>query len=143
MHDYLREIDLNPFINGAPAPVISPLDPRGHNDFCFLSDGQEIVLVPVQPFPTAPIRVLVSFDCGHQALLSQPPMVPPGTGPEVHGLLVFDPATGGFPTRNVLRRECCHQRSGVKVWLETPPTAGQPMPVIVVVSAWAKAGACC
>ncbi len=139
MQDYLREIDLNPPIGG---PINNPLDPRAGNDFCFLSDGQEIVLVQPMPFPTQPIRVLVSFDCGHQALLNLPPP-PPGTGPQVHGLLVFDPATGGIGQRNVLRRECCHQRRGVKIWLDPmsplPPTS---QPIVVVVSAWAKEGGC-
>lgn len=38
-HDYVREYDLNP----TPAfggPIMNPLDPRAHNDFCFLSDQQ-------------------------------------------------------------------------------------------------------
>lgn len=139
MQDYLKEVDLNPMINGAPAPITSPLDARAHHDFCFLSDGQEVVLVQPQPFPTSPVRVLVSFDCGHQALLNQP-FPPPGQGPQVHGLLVIDPATGFPGQRQVLRRECCHQRRSVKVWLDSP-TALQG-PVVVVVSAWSKDGGC-
>lgn len=139
MRDYLREIDLNQ----GPTPINNPLDARGHSDFCFMSDGQEIVLVLQQQPTAAPFRVLVSFDCEHQALLNQPPP-PPGQGPQVHGVLAFDPA---FPmnTRMVLRRECCHQRRGVRVWLDpmgpTPPPIGQP--IVVQVSAWAKDGACC
>lgn len=138
-HDYLREYDLNqpPAMGG---PVINPLDPRAHNDFCFLSDQQEIVLArpgAAQP----PIRVLFSFDCGHQALISQP-FPPPGTGPEVHGLLVFDPAAGDDPLRRLYRPGCCHQRRFVKVWIDPmfPPPAGTP--VIVVVSARAKDASC-
>lgn len=138
MRDYLREIDLNPAGN----PITSSLDPRGHSDFCFLSDGQELVLVLQQQPTGLPIRVLVSFDCDHQVLLNQPPP-PPGLGPKVQGVLAFDPA---FPmnTRFVLRRECCHQRRGVRVWLDTNgalPPPGQP--IVVQVSAWANDGACC
>lgn len=141
MRDYLREIDLNP--PGA-TPINSPRDARGHSDFCFLSDGQELVLVPQQQSAALPFRVLVSFDCDHQELLNQP-VPPPGLafGPRVHGILAFDPA---FPmnVRNVLRRECCHQRRGVRVWLDPngpQPPAGQP--IVVQVSAWAKDGPCC
>ena len=138
-HDYLREIDLNPMINGAPAPINNPLDPRAHHDFCFLSDQQEITLARSMTTGTA-VRVLFSFDCGHQALINQP-FPPPGTGPEVHGLLTFDPTVGDDPERRIYRPGCCHQRRFVKVWLDMPqPPAG--VPVIVIVGARAKEPSC-
>lgn len=138
-HDYVREYDLNP----TPAfggPIMNPLDPRAHNDFCFLSDQQEIFLAR-PPTATGPIRVLFSFGCGHQALINQP-IPPPGTGPEVHGLLVFDPAVGDDPLRRIYKPDCCHQRGFVKVWIDPmfPPPTG--IPVVVVVSARAKEASC-
>lgn len=138
MRDYLKEVDLNPPA-ATGGPITNPFDPRAHHDFCFLSDTQEIFLAQPNPFPTSPIRVLLSFDCGHQALLNQP-FPPPGQGPEVHGLLVIDPATGGMGQRQAYRRDCCHNRRSVKVWMEqgTIPQG----PVIVVVQASAKAGTC-
>lgn len=42
-----------------------------------------------------------------------------------------------------LRRDCCHQRRSVKVWLDPmtpPPPGGQS--VVIQVSAWAKDGGC-
>lgn len=138
-HDYLREFDLNqpPAFGG---PIMNPLDPRAHNDFCFLSDQQEILLVR-PPTATGPVRVLFSFDCGHQALINQP-FPSPGNGPEVHGLLVSDPATGDDPLRRLYRPGCCHQRRFVKVWIDPtfPPPTGTP--VIVVVSARGKDASC-
>lgn len=139
-HNYFKELDLNP----PPAlggPILNPLDPRAHNDFCFLSDWQEIVLARSQS-AGSPVRVLFSFSCGHQPLLNQP-FPPPGTGPEVHGLLVFDPAVGDDPLRRVFREQCCHQRRHVKVWID--PTGPQPptgIPVIVTVAAGAKDAGC-
>lgn len=62
----------------------------------------------------------------------------PGTGPIINSL----DARGHSDF--VLRRECCHQRRSVQVWLDPMgplPPAGQP--IVVQVSAWAKDGACC
>lgn len=138
-HNYLKELDLNqpPALGG---PIMNPLDARAHHDFCFLSDQQEIVLARTTT-GGPPVRVLFSFDCGHQALIGQP--IPPiGQGPEVHGLLVFDPAIGDDPLRRIFKPGCCSQRRHVKVWLDpvTPPPVGTP--VIVLVSAWAKDAGC-
>lgn len=133
--NYYKEIDLNqpPAFGG---PIINPLDPRAHHDFCFLSDQQEIILARA-PGVTTTIRVLFSFDCGHQALINQPPP-PPGQGPEVHGLLVLDAVSGDDPMRRIFKPGCCSQRRHVKVWLDPmqPPPVGNP--VIVTVGAWAK-----
>ncbi len=138
MRDYFREIDLNP---AGGQPVNSPIDPRGHNDFCFMSDGQQIELAQPQPATAVPFRVFISFDCGHQQVLNQPLMLPPGVGPQIHGQLT--PALPPSPGTTIFRRECCHQRGRVKVWLDPfgpqPPTG---MPIVVLVSAWAKDGAC-
>lgn len=87
--------------------------------------------------------VIAAIDCGHQALINQP--VPPiGVGPEVHGMLMFDPAVGDDPLRRVFRPQgCCHQRQRVKVWLDPMgPLPPLGTPVIVTVAAGAKDAGC-
>lgn len=123
MHDYLREIDLNPTINGAAAPVTSPLDPRAMHYFGFTSDGQEVTLV--QPFAGQP-RVLASFHYGNQ-----PTAAPVPPQPAIDGVLDF---SSGNP---MLHYEQNHERAHVLVWLDpnNVPPLGQP--AVVRVRAWA------
>lgn len=141
MKNYFQEFDLNPFVNGAPAPVNNPLDPRAHHDFCFPSDSQDIVLVP-QTIAGGPIRVLISFECGHQPLLGPVPPPPPPPGGlqfPVDGLLVLDPAFPMDADRRRKKWDCCHLRRFVKVWID--PMGPQPQgPVIVNI--WASAKDC-
>lgn len=141
--NYFQEFDLNPMVNGGPAVINNPLDPRAHHDFCFQSDSQEVVLVPQQTAGT-PIRVLVSFACGHQSLIGPNPVPPPPPGSlqfPVDGLLIMDPL---FPVNADLRRkrwDCCHYRDFVKVWIDPmgpQPQPGQP----VIVHVWASAKGC-
>lgn len=148
--NYLHEIDLNPAIGG---PINNPYDPRADHNWCFEANSQEVILVfpPQQPV-TTPYRVFVSYDCGHYPLIfpgaGPLPQPPPGVGPQVHGVLAFDPAFGiGMQPeeRRVFRRTCCHLARSLKVWLDPnspqPPTA---QPIVVQVSASARGGdACC
>lgn len=119
MHDYLREIDLNPPAGG---PVNSPLDPRAMHYFGFLSDGQEITMV--QPFTGQP-RILVSWHYGNQ-----PTGAPPQPQPPIDAIIDF---SGGPP---MLRYEQNHERAHALVWLDSaaPPPTGQ---ATVRVRAWA------
>lgn len=119
-HDYFRELDLNPMVNGAPAPINNPLDPRALHYFGFLSTDQEISFG--NPSGGSP-RVLVSFHYGNQ-----PTAAPPAVQPPIDGVLDF---SGGPPVVQRLN----HDRAHVLVWLDpaiSPPPTG---PVIVRVSA--------
>jgi len=124
MHDYLREIDLNPTIGGVAAPVTSPHDPRAMHYFGFLSAGQEVTLV--QPFTGTP-RVLASFHYSNQ-----PTTVPVVPDPPIDAIVDF---SGGPP---LLRYDENHDRAHVLVWLD--PAAVPPLgqAARVRVRAWAK-----
>lgn len=123
MSDYLREIDLNPTINGAASPVTNPLDPRAMHYFGFLSEGQEIALV--QPFAGQP-RVLVSWHYGNQ-----PTAAPPQPQPPIDGVVDF---SGGPP---MLRYDEHHERAHALVWLDPANVPPQGQPAMVRVRAWA------
>lgn len=123
MHDYFREIDLNPMVNGAPAPINNPLDPRAMHYFGFLATDQEITFG--NPAVGSP-RVLVSFHYGNQ-----PTAVPPAVQPPIDGVLDF---AAGPPMVQRLN----HERYHAIVWLDPtsqPPPTG---PVTVRVSARAR-----
>jgi hypothetical protein len=123
MSDYLREIDLNPTINGAAAPITSPLDPRAMHYFGFTSDGQEVSLVT--PFGGQP-RVLVSFHYGNQ-----PTAAPPQPQPPIDGVVDF---SGGPPS---LRYDEHHERAHALVWLDPANVPQQGQAAMVRVRAWA------
>lgn len=142
--NYLKEVDLSAL--GTPGnPINNPYDPRAHHDFCFESDSQVVMLViPPQTGATTPYRVFVSYDCGHLALVTVGPlpMPAPGTGPEIHGVLQFDPMFGPpmQPEEQRVFRSpsCCSRRRHIKVWLDpnSPvPPAAQPIVVRVMASA--------
>ena len=124
MHDYLREINLNPIINGGPAPITDPNDPRALHYFGFLADGQEIVEVP--PFGT-PTRILISW---HYANNPVPPPSPAQPPPPVDAVLDL-----GFGPP-VVRYDTHHQRRHAIVWLD-PSSATSTAPIVVRVRAWA------
>lgn len=115
--DYLKEIDLNPTVNGAPWRVGQPLDERALHWFGFLSDGQEIV-------NNTPFRVFISYDCAYApgAGLPMPPQ------PSVDAIL--DPGAA--------RTDENHERGHVLVWLDPAAAPATGVPVIVRVRAWAK-----
>jgi hypothetical protein len=123
MPDYLREIDLNPTVNGAAAPITSPLDPRAMHYFGFLSEGQEVSLV--QPFAGNP-RVLVSWHYGSQPTTA--PVLPP---PPIDGVVDFS----GQPA---LRYEENHERSHALVWIDPANVPAFGTPAVVRVRAWNK-----
>lgn len=124
MHDYLREIDLNP----PPAmggPINNPLDPRAMHYFGFLSEGQEIVLV--QPFTGGPPRIFISWQYANNPL---PPPAAPQPPPPVDAIADF---SGGPPG---VRYETHHERAHAIIWLD--PNAPTPTgPMTVRVRAWA------
>lgn len=124
MSDYLREIDLNPTVNGAAAPITNPLDPRALHYFGFMSEGQEIALV--QPFPGQPTRVLVSFHDANQPTAA--PVMPP---PAIDGVVDF--STGPA----ALRYDDHHERAHVLVWLDPAAVPPQGQAAIVRVRGWA------
>lgn len=126
-HDYLREIDLNPNINGAPAPINSPLDPRAMHYFGFLANGQEVT-VPMQTAGGGPFRADVSFHYGNQ---------PTATAPQPQPAIdaVLDPFGAPFP---VVRYEENHDRRHLLVWLDPSYTPVPQGPCIVRVRAWAR-----
>lgn len=122
MSDYLREIDLNPTINGAAAPVTSPFDPRAMHYFGFLSEGQDVVLV--QPFPGNP-RVLISFQYANQ-----PTALPIPPQPLIEGVV-------DFAANSSSKYEDRHQRAHVLVWLDPAAVPPFGQPAVVRVRAWA------
>lgn len=117
-NDYFSEIDLNPTVNGAPAPIISPLDPRAMHFFGFLSTDQEIAFK--NPINGQPV-VNVSFHYGNQ-----PTAAPPAVQPPIDGVLDFN---GGQPFLQRLN----HDRAHVIVWLD--PTSVVNGACVVRVSA--------
>lgn len=120
-HDYFREIDLNPMVNGAPAPINSPLDPRAMHYFGFLATDQEIALGQ----PNINPRILVSFHYGNQPTAASPAVQPPIDA-------VLD--TGFGPP--VIQR-LNHERAHVIVWAD--PAVPLPNgPLLVRVSARAR-----
>jgi hypothetical protein len=145
--NYLKEVDLAAIATPGN-PINNPWDPRAHHDFCFESDSQEVILVQQQPIPPQPFRVFISYDCGHLAVLTPGPILPmpgPGVGPEVHGILQFDPFFGSQQPEElkVFSRRCCSKRRHMKVWLDplAPPSTGQM--ILVRVSASARGGDGC
>lgn len=148
--NYLREVDLAAIATPGN-PINNPLDARAHHDFCFESDSQEVILVPqTQPLVTTPYRVFISYDCGHATVLMPGPLpvLPPFVGPEIHGILQFDPIFGPNQPeeQKVFRRSCCSRRRHVKVWIDPqspqPPT-GQMVLVRVMASARGGEGCGC
>lgn len=121
MRDYLKELDLNPPL-GLGGPVNNPTDPRAMHYFGFLSEGQELVLVPGVGGTS---RVFASWHYVNQPLLTLP--VPP---PLVDVVLDF---ASGPP---VVRYEGFHERAHAIVWLDpaAPIVTG---PLIVRLRAWA------
>lgn len=140
--NYLKEVDLA--ASATPGnPINSPFDPRAHHDFCFESDSQEIILVqPPGPVGTTPYRVFISYDCGHLSLITPGPALPqpgPGAGPQIHGVLQYDPTLGMMQPveQKVFSRPCCSKRRHVKVWLDPlapPPPTAQMIVVRVMAS---------
>lgn len=120
-HDYFCEIDLNPMINGAFAPINNPLDRRAMHYFGFLSTDQEISIA--QPF-TSQARVLVSFHYGNQ-----PTALPPAVQPPIDGVL------DTFAAPAPLLQRLNHDRYHVIVWLDPATTPAPNGPVMVRVSA--------
>ena len=116
-NDYLRQLDLNPMINGAAAPIVSPLDPRALCMFGFEATAQTVENLST-------FTVYVSFDYAYdQGILGVP--FPPT--PRVHAVL-----PGGSMTRPET-----HKRGHCIVWLDPAAGPGQGVPVAVRVSAWA------
>lgn len=129
-NDYFQEIDLNPMINGAPAPINSALDRRAMHYFGFVSDSQEIEIA--MGTTGGPARVLVSWRYGNAPLLNNVPPVQPPI-PDVV-LDVF-----GGPISQEVKYEGHHERAHAIVWID--PFGPQPppqQPVIVRVRAAAK-----
>lgn len=120
MSDYMREIDLNPTVNGAAAPITNPLDPRAMHYFGFTSRSQEIVFV--QPMPPNP-RVLASWHYGNQPTTA--PIMPP---PPIDAVLDF--------SVQPLRWDG-HERAHAHVWLDPANVPALGVPVLVRVRAWA------
>lgn len=143
-NNYLRDVDLAAISNPGN-PINNPLDPRAHHDFCFESDSQEVILVPQNVVATTPYRVFISYDCGHVAVLVPGPLpiLPPFVGPEVHGILQYDPFFGSIQPeeQKVFRRSCCSRRRHIKVWLD-PQSPVPPTGPMVVVRVMASARGC-
>lgn len=117
MSEFLREIDLNPTINGGPAAVSFPLDVRAMFYFGFTSDGQEI------QNQSATNRMLVSWQYGNQ-----PTPFAGATPPPVDEIV--DPGKTITVDEN-------HERAHAIVWLDP----SQPLPplgtlAMVRVRAW-------
>lgn len=125
MHDFLKEIDLNP----PPAlggPIVNPLDGRAMHYFGFKSDGQEIALTP--PTSGGIPRILVSWHYANQPTLTSPPVPPP-----IDAIVDF----GAGPP--VLRYDENHERPHAIVWLDpSSPLPPPGTPVVVRIRAWAK-----
>lgn len=121
-YDYFREIDLNT----PPTPVNNSLDPRAMHYFGFMSNAQEIQLVP--PTAGANVRVLVSWRYGNA-----PGPFSPAFPPQADAMLDFFSGPAG----QILRYELNHDRAHALIWVDpsTPPLAG---PVIVRVRAWRR-----
>lgn len=77
-NDYLRQIDLNPTIGAAAAPIMMPLDPRGLCMFGF--DATQQTLTNTSTLYSA----LVSFDYAYDQGIPGAPMPP---WPTVHLIL--------------------------------------------------------
>ncbi|HET9063665.1 MAG TPA: hypothetical protein VFO62_10290 [Candidatus Binatia bacterium] len=116
-NDYLRQLDLNPNINGTPAPITNPLDPRALCMFGFDATAQEIQNL-------SGYTVYVSFDYAYDQGIPAMPMPP---SPRVHAVL---------PGGSVPRPET-HRRGHCIVWLDPAAVPPQGIPVMVRVSAWA------
>lgn len=98
-NDYLRQIDLNPTINGIAAPIMMPLDPRGLCMFGF--DATQQTLTNLSPLYT----VFVSFDYAYDQGIMGAPMSP---WPTVHQILA--------PNQSVPLSD--HTRGHAIVWLD-------------------------
>lgn len=98
-NDYLRQIDLNPTIGGATAPIAMPFDPRGLCMFGF--DATQQTLSNLSPTYT----VFVSFDFAYDQGIPGVPLPP---APSVHVIL--------GPGQSVPLSD--HARGHAIVWLD-------------------------
>lgn len=119
--DYLKEIDLNPTVNGAAWRVNQPLDERALHWFGFVADVQEIRNL-------SPFRVFVSFNYAYNPGMGLP--FPPM--PTVDAIL--DPVGG----TNAYIRDENHERQHALVWLDPAAIPAQGMQVLVRLTANAK-----